>query len=293
MVVHVWFELPMPGVGQTAWLVMRSMDLTTRRTFASRHASLMVTFLFRLGVLSMATLPTAALATWSIVAVDPETGEVGAAGATCWPGVADIARVVPGKGVVVAQGLTSEVARDHAGTMLQTGSEASAIVDRITSSTVDKRFYVVRQLRQYGVASMHRGNASVASFTGFLTWPSRGSREAAGVSVQGNTLASSDVLDRALEHFVSTPTSCGLAVALLNAIEAGAREGGDSRCSAEQGALSAFLVVARPNDDANAPAIRLIAPDQQPEGDNPVLMLREQLRRHLTRTPAPPGVCRF
>ena len=267
------------------------MALTKRKFVASRQAALVRALLIRLGVIFMATLPSAAHATWSIVAVDPETGEAGAAGATCWPGVADIARVVPGKGVVVAQGLTSNEARDHARTMLEAGSEASAIVDTITSSAVDKRFYVFRQLRQYGVASMHAGNASVASFTGFFTWPSRGSREAAGVSVQGNTLASSDVLDRALEHFVRTPKSCGLAIALLNAIEAGAREGGDSRCSAEQGALSAFLIVARPNDDANAPAIRLIAPDQQPGGDNPVLMLRDQLRNHLAGRPDSPRDC--
>jgi uncharacterized Ntn-hydrolase superfamily protein len=219
-------------------------------------------------------------ATWSVVAVDPLTGEVGAAGASCYPGVDTIARVVPGEGAVVAQGLTSDPGRDHAAKMLKEGSPADKVVDRITSGTVDKSFVVIRQLRQYGVASLHGGEASVASSTGMFTSGARGSREAAGVSVQGNILESRAVLDQTLEQFVNTAKSCRMAVALLNAMEAGAREGGDSRCPAEQSALSAFLIVAQPGDSEDAPAIRLIAPDQPRGGANPVLMLRQQLRDH-------------
>lgn len=222
-------------------------------------------------------------ATWSVVAVDPRTGQVGAAGASCYPGVDTIARIVPGKGVVVAQGLTSDAGRDHATKMLQEGSAANTVVDTIKSSKVDKSFVVIRQLRQYGVASLHKGEASVASSTGMLTRGERGSREAAGVSVQGNILANERVLDKTLEQFVNTPKSCGMAVALLNALEAGAREGGDKRCPAEQGALSAFLIMAQAGDNADAPTIRLIAPDQPRGGANPVLMLRKKLRAHFAK----------
>lgn len=217
-------------------------------------------------------------ATWSVVAVDPVTGQVGAAGASCYPGVDTIVRIVPGKGVVVAQGLTSNEGRDHAARMLQEGASANTVVDMIKSGRVDKSFFLIRQFRQYGVASLHGGEASVASSTGLFTSGARGSRSAAGVSVQGNILASEDVLDQSLEQFVNTPRSCGMAVALLNALEAGAREGGDSRCSAEQTALSAFLIVAQPGDNADAPTIRLISANQQRGGANPVLMLRGQLR---------------
>jgi uncharacterized Ntn-hydrolase superfamily protein len=222
-------------------------------------------------------------ATWSVVAVDPLTGEVGAAGASCYPGVDTIAGIAPGKGVVVAQGLTSNAGRDHAVRMLQEGNSAGVVVDMIRSRQVDRSLILTRQLRQYGVASLHEGEASVASSTGMFTRGARGSREAAGVSVQGNILENTEVLDQTLAHFVSTPKSCGIAVALLNALEAGAREGGDSRCSAEQSALSAFLIVAQPGDSADAPTIRLIAPNQQRGGANPVLMLREQLRDHFAK----------
>jgi uncharacterized Ntn-hydrolase superfamily protein len=133
----------------------------------------------------------------------------------------------------------------------------------------------------------------VASFTGNFTSQVRGSRESSGVTVQGNILASVDVLDKTLEHYLNTPKSCGLAVALLNALEAGAREGGDARCSMEQSALSAFLFVAKPNDAANALTIRVVAPDQQPGEKNAVLMLREQLRRRMAEKSILPSDCPF
>lgn len=232
--------------------------------------------LLAMSLFAVVTSTSVAHATWSVVAVDPRTGEVGAAGASCYPGVDTIARVAPGKGVVVAQGLTSDEGRDYAAKMLQEGASADAVVDMITSNNVDKSFFA-RQFRQYGVASLHEGEASVASSTGMFTSGARGSREAAGVSVQGNILVTADVLDKTLSHFVNTPKSSGMAVALLNALEAGAREGGDSRCPAEQSALSAFLIVAQPGDKADAPSIRLIVPNQPRGGANPVLMLRREL----------------
>jgi uncharacterized Ntn-hydrolase superfamily protein len=244
-------------------------------------------------VLPFAALPVIACATWSVVAVDPQTGEVGAAGATCGPDVAVIARVVPGKGAVVAQGMTSEEGRNHASKMLREGSAANAVIEAITSTRVDQSMAIIRHTRQYGVVALQEGTPTTASFTGNFTSHVRGARAATGVSVQGNILASTDVLDKTLEHYLNTPKSCGLAVALLNALEAGAREGGDARCSMEQSALSAFLFVAKPNDTANAPTIRVIAPDQQPGEKNPVLMLREQLRSRMTEKSIIPRDCPF
>lgn len=50
-----------------------------------------------------------AWATWSIVAVDPETQQVGVAGATCAPMVWMIGEVVPGHGAVAAQYASNRV----------------------------------------------------------------------------------------------------------------------------------------------------------------------------------------
>lgn len=242
----------------------------------AKHFSFKSPLCLALSLIVFMSPPSLAHATWSVVAVDPRTGEVGAAGASCYPGVDTIARLVPGKGVVVAQGLGNNAVRDYAAGMLKEGKSSDVVVDMITSSAVDKNM-IARQLRQYGVASLREGKASVASSTGLFTRGARGSREAAGVSVQGNILVNQGVLDQTLAHFLNTPKASGMAVALLNALEAGAREGGDLRCPAEQSALSAFLIVAQPGDNPEAPTIRLLVPNQPRGGANPVLMLRGQL----------------
>lgn len=236
-------------------------------------------------------LPSVGYATWSVVAVDPNTGEVGAAGATCHPDVAVIASIVPGKGAVVAQGLTSFEGRDHAKKMLSEGNSANAVIEAISSKSTDRSFFVIRHVRQYGVASLTDGVSSVASFTGKLTARARGKREAAGVSVQGNMLASPAVLDKTLEHFSKTPKSCGMAIALLNALEAGASAGGDKRCSFEQSALSAFVFVSKPGDAEGSLSVRLVSPNQQKGERNPVKMLREQLRSSIAENTSLPSDC--
>jgi uncharacterized Ntn-hydrolase superfamily protein len=86
-------------------------------------------------------------------------------------------------------------------------------------------------------------------------------------------LRSAAVLDQSLAAFASATRKCGLPYSLLRALEAGSEAGGDRRCSPEQTALSAFLIVARPGDDADAPYLRLVSPDQPEGGANPVAVL--------------------
>ena len=235
-------------------------------------------------IASALALATPAAATWSIVAVDPATREVGIAGASCFPGSVVIAGVVPGRGAVAAQGLTSVAARDRAVALLREGVAPAAIVTTIRATAVDDAWAPMRWLRQYGVASLVGAATATAAYTGPLALPWRGDRPGRGVSVQGNVLRSPAVLDRALAAFTATPERCGLASALLRGLAAGGAEGGDRRCSREQTALSAFLVVARDGDEADAPQLRLVTPDQEPGGANPVELLRELLR---TRGAAP------
>jgi uncharacterized Ntn-hydrolase superfamily protein len=72
-------------------------------------------------------------ATWSIVAVDPETREVGLAAATCNPGIQFIAAAVPGAGVVVAQAETSFKGRDQADDWMAEGIGAEIILHRLSN----------------------------------------------------------------------------------------------------------------------------------------------------------------
>ena len=69
------------------------------------------------------------LNTWSIVALDPETGEVGIAGASCVPVRIDaIAALVPGRGAATAQGAFNVHNRDVALLALQEGQDAVAVL---------------------------------------------------------------------------------------------------------------------------------------------------------------------
>jgi uncharacterized Ntn-hydrolase superfamily protein len=231
-----------------------------------------------------------AFATWSIVAVDQTTREVGIAAATCFPGSYTIAGVVPGRGVVSAQGLTSQPARDHAIALLAEGTPAAVVLEAITSSKIDEDWFFRRWFRQYGVASLSESKPLAQAYTGALALPHRGDRQAPGVSVQGNVLRAG-VLDDALAGFLSTPKECGLAFSLLVALESGAAAGGDRRCSRNQTSLSAFLIVARPDDSPGQPFVRIIAPDQKEGGDNPVEVLGELFRRSVSATGPLPEAC--
>ena len=231
-----------------------------------------------------------ASATWSIVAVDTRTREVGIAAATCYPGSHTIAGVVPGRGVVSAQGLTSQPARDRAIALLAEGTPTPAILESITSSEVDDDWFFKRWLRQYGVASLADSMSLAQAYTGPLALPHRGDRQAPGVSVQGNVLRAG-VLDAALSGFASAPKECGLAFSLLVALEAGAAAGGDRRCSKEQTALSAFLIVARPDDSPGQLFVRVVAPDQKEGGDNPVEVLGELFRESISASGLLPVAC--
>lgn len=242
------------------------------------------------GCLVVAPGPTSA--TWSIVAVDARTREVGIAAATCYPGSHTIAGVVPGRGVVSAQGLTSLPARDRAVELLLEGAPATVILESITSPAVDDDWFFKRWLRQYGVASLAEPQSFAQAYTGPLALPRRGDRQGPGVSVQGNVLRSG-VLEHAFSGFTSTRTQCGLAGSLLVGLEAGAAAGGDRRCSKEQTALSAFLIVARPDDPVGSPFLRLVAPDQEKGGDNPVALLRELFRTSTSASGSLPAACGY
>lgn len=218
-----------------------------------------------------AAAPPPARATWSIVAVDEATREVGIAGASCTRDVSVIGRLVPGRGAVAAQALSRLAGRDQAAAMLAAGASPEEILAALTRPGADGWLLPWHPLRQYGIAAL---GAAPASYTGAWTIPWRGAAQAAGVTVQGNLLRGPAVVRNALAAFETAGPSCALGERLLRALEAGARAGGDRRCSEEQTARSAFLLVARPGDLEDAPTLRLVVPGRAEDGANPVEELR-------------------
>jgi len=235
-----------------------------------------------------------ALATWSIVAVDPATREVGAAGASCilsgeFP-IEHISELVPGTGAVVAQALSNEAARTAIADAIARGDSPAAALAAATAPGADTWLGIDRaRLRQYGAVTFQAGPVS---YTGAWNGAWAGARAGRGVSVQGNLLAGPTVIDAALEAFEGGDPAC-LAERLVRALEAGARAGGDRRCEPALGSLSAFVAVAGPHDARGAPGLRLLRsrPSEPPSGafdelrrrfrpepgsaeENPVLLLR-------------------
>jgi uncharacterized Ntn-hydrolase superfamily protein len=235
-------------------------------------------------------IPREASATWSITAVDPRTREVGIAGASCTPNVLAIAGVVPGRGVIAAQAMTNGAARLRGMEMLRAGASPDEILRTVTDPAFDPDF----PDQQYGIAALGHAPA-VFTGEGNVAW--MGHEVDADVSVQGNVLAGPAVVRDAMAAFraAARDTASRLADRLLLALEAGAAAGGDARCPG-QSALSAFLVVAGPDDRRDAQHLRLYVNGQSEHGANPVTLLRQRydewrrlVREHVAAAPTRPS----
>ena len=204
----------------------------------------------RLALLTLPLLlarPNTARATWSITAVDPATEEVGITGATCGPFVWGIAAVVPGQGAVAAQYDTWGKGRDEAARLLEQGQTPEEVLAAVTDAGFDSD----ASWRQYGVVSL---DAVPAQFTGDDVELPALTVAGDTFSAQGNTLADEQVVQAAHDSF-RDGADLDLAERLLQALEAGAAEGGDNRCDPDHGAKSAFLFVADPGDDPKSPRV--------------------------------------
>jgi len=187
--------------------------------------------------------------TYSIVAIDPVTGDVGAAGASCVPiSASSLAALVPGQGAAAIQAAFIPKNQTEVFNLLSQGKTASEIIGQIGNDTYDSNF----EIRQYGVVTLHGGNIQAAGFTGNETPTWAGDRQDLryAVSVQGNTLESEAVVSDALAAFSATDVgSVELPDRLMRALEAASAAGGDRRCNNpsgfEQTAEAAFIMVAK------------------------------------------------
>jgi uncharacterized Ntn-hydrolase superfamily protein len=206
-----------------------------------------ITFLFAL------CFPNPAQATWSITAVNPDTGEVGIAGASCTYSVWGIAGVAPGKGAIVAQAKSNMKAKRLGVTMLLKGASPEEVIKVITDPKFDPTF----SIQQYGVAAFGFENDS-RSHTGADVSDAKAEAQGYGVSVQGNILPDTKVVSVALKAFESSLKDDQMSFGdrLMAALEAGAAAGGDRRCG-KQSARSAFIIVAKPTDDKSSPFLNL------------------------------------
>lgn len=179
-----------------------------------------------------------AFATWSIIAVDRNTDEVGIAGASCTFDVSGIASVVPGKGAIVVQAASNYLARMKGVDLMEEG----ATVEQVLNAMQADEFTPQRQ--QYGVITLQDVDGPLThSGAEISSW--NGAQTAADVAVMGNLLVSQSVVEDAFIAF-NNSRHLPLGDRLIAALTAGADAGGDNRCG-EQKARSAFMMLYSPN----------------------------------------------
>ncbi|MFM9123962.1 MAG: DUF1028 domain-containing protein [Actinomycetota bacterium] len=169
--------------------------------------------------------------TFSIVARDADTGDLGCAVASKFPAVgAVVPAVLAGVGAIASQSFVNARYRPDGMALLQSGVSPDEVVYRLTDPDDE------RAVRQLGIVD---AGGSASSFTGTdcLEWA--GGLVGAGYAIQGNILASADVI-AAMESAWLDGVGLALGGRLICALEAGDRAGGDRR-----GRQSAALIVQR------------------------------------------------
>ncbi len=170
------------------------------------------------------------VATFSIVARDPETGDLGVAVQSKF---FNAAAIVPwakaGVGAIATQAFANYSYGPEGLKLLEQGLTASEVVRRLTEADPD------RERRQLAVIDA-RGN--VAHFTGSRCIPWAGAVAGPNYSAQGNILVGEEVV-RAMGRAFETARG-DLADRLVAALAAGQAAGGDAR-----GQQSAGLLVVR------------------------------------------------
>lgn len=194
--------------------------------------------------------------TFSIVAVDSITGEVGSAGASCvdltsFPGLEDhfLGELFPGKGAINTQAWYTEGNQINARNRMNAGDTPDQIIDWLVNNDISNQ----PQLRQYGIASLVNGSPESAGHTGTSTDDYKNHITGPNYSIQGNILLGQEVLDSMESMFLNAEGD--LACKLMAAMQGANMVGADSRCAPNgTSSLFAFIKVATPDDSFGNPS---------------------------------------
>ena len=170
-------------------------------------------------------------ATFSIVAYDSATGELGVGVQSHWFSVgSDVSWAEAGVGAVATQSFIEPRYGARGLALMESGKSPKEALEALLSEDPDREVRQVAFVDKAGRVAVHTGKMCI---------PAAGHRTGEGFSVQGNLLESSQVWEDMAEAFEGTKGP--LAGRILAALEAGQKAGGDLR-----GRQSAALLVTRP-----------------------------------------------
>ncbi|MGB0511487.1 MAG: DUF1028 domain-containing protein, partial [Flavobacteriales bacterium] len=225
----------------------------------------------------LACTSAAAQDTFSIVAVDLATGQVGSAGATCLDdnqiagGAVIISDVIPDVGAIHTQSYwipaNQNAAHDQ---VVDNGLSPEELMAWLEDNDAENNPAV----RQYGMADLVTGSARAAAFTGDNCFDWKGHIVGENYAIQGNILLGEEILTQMEAGFLETDGT--LAERLMASLQGANVAGADTRCLDEGvSSRSAFLRVAYPGDNPDALTLDLVV-SLTPFGVEPIDVLQEE-----------------
>lgn len=216
---------------------------------------------------------TPAQDTFSIVAVDATTGEVGSAGASCvdliqiFPNFATdfLGDLIPGTGALNTQASYLAANQANARARMLAGDTPAQIISWLAANDVQGN----SASRQYGIAALVNGSPQAAGFTGTNCINYKNHVTGPNYSIQGNILLNQAILDSMEARFLSEPGD--LACKLMAAMQGAKVVGADTRCAGNgTSSLFAFLKVAQPGDSIGSPSLLVTVKTPGGSGIEPI-----------------------
>ncbi len=208
----------------------------------------------------LVSVPRCALATWTVIAIDQNTGQVSIASASCVDDIDDgmrdaIAVVLPGTAIAACQAAVDRTHQNHAVIFdeLQRGTDPHRIIEMLSA---DPQF----QSRQFGILDMQ---GRFASHTGLnnsfeaIAVPGHVAGTGIYFQVLGNTIRHGALRKGAAAFMDASGSLADRVMAALETVDA---HGGDVRCSCppagsalpcdHKHAHAAYILLANPNDSS-------------------------------------------
>jgi len=201
--------------------------------------------------------------TFSIVAADSTSREVGSAGASCVDlfaaGFADpsfLGQLLPDTGAINTQADYTPANQNNARIRMRAGDSPVQIISWLANNDVNDNPTV----RQYGVVGFNGSNVSAAGYTGSncINYKNHITGNIDGIyySIQGNILLGQQILDSMEYNFRNAEGD--LACRLMAAMQGANVVGADTRCAPDgTSSLFAFLKVAQPSDAYGSPSFNI------------------------------------
>lgn len=233
--------------------------------------------LFTLSFFTLFQLSLLAQDTFSIIAADPETGQIGSAGASCVDNIAPLGGVIllndiiPGQGGINAQAYICipHINLTNGMEQMANGLSPDEIIDWLVENDACNAQAFNPDFRQYGIVDLDSlGSPRTAAWTGESADDYKGHILGPNYAIQGNILIGPEVLENMEAAFLANQGT--LAQKLMAAMQGANIVGADVRCEPRgTSSTSAFLRVYKPDDVQGSPTLELNVAEM-PFGEEPI-----------------------